>query len=243
MKPCTKHKEYDSFCHECKDILIAHQKKAIDYWKNAWFEQRDATGKMAWEIPNPWYLTKDKQKEFLELAKKLSNKTKGEPIMRPSPVRIHYLRDKRTVQPKTGGFTKGTPLVCLMTLLDRTNDSILYSFATIHPDDVFNKKLANKIVEGRLKTNPFSIKGIPATGHEITKKIMLDIMEYEDSLIEGSKAFIMPQNVRKLAAQWLKTSNMPRVPKSVLNTPGPTVIPIAKEVQHQPSAPTLMPRA
>lgn len=31
-------------CHVCKDLLIENQKLAIEFWKDAWYEQRSATG-------------------------------------------------------------------------------------------------------------------------------------------------------------------------------------------------------
>lgn len=44
-------------CRE-KEIYTNREelKRGIDFWKDAWYEQRDATGRMAWTVPNPYYL-------------------------------------------------------------------------------------------------------------------------------------------------------------------------------------------
>jgi hypothetical protein len=52
----------------------------IDKWKNAWLKQRAATGKVAWEVPNPMYFLnstcpyfQEQLRKFKEYAKMLED--------------------------------------------------------------------------------------------------------------------------------------------------------------------------
>jgi len=41
---------------ECLRTQIARLKKDRDSWKDAWFTQREATGRVAWQWRAPWML-------------------------------------------------------------------------------------------------------------------------------------------------------------------------------------------
>jgi hypothetical protein len=170
-------------------------------------------------------------------------------------VRTTYLRDPRTIMPREKsknnpngeGFTRGAPLACLMSYIDRKNNAICYHFAVCasgnqeRKGDAFNKKLAAKIVSGRLDIDPFIVQGdIPNTGHEITKLIMADIYahseeeleakikldkEIERRLVAGETVDMptkddskIPQTLRSLVKRWLRKAAMPRLTKNVNRT-------------------------
>lgn len=58
---------------------ISRLKTQVDFWKEGWWEQRKATGRMAWEVPHPLYLKsatnspffQQQYKKFIEYAKLL----------------------------------------------------------------------------------------------------------------------------------------------------------------------------
>jgi hypothetical protein len=167
-------------------------------------------------------------------------------------VRTTYLRDPRTIMPREKsknnpngeGFTRGAPLACLMSYIDRKNNAICYNFAVCasgnqeRKGDAFNKKLAAKIVSGRLDIAPFIVQGdIPNTGHEITKLIMADIYAHSEEELEAKIKLDkeigrrlaagetvdmpikndnkIPQTMRSLVKLWIKKASLPRLIKSV----------------------------
>lgn len=40
-------------CLDCKNVKIAHLEKEVVSWRDAWYEQRDATATLAWAVPVP----------------------------------------------------------------------------------------------------------------------------------------------------------------------------------------------
>lgn len=80
---CETHdRHYDpkngcSGCPSNKDKEIIYLKNEILKWKETWFLQREATGKLGWEIPNPNYLSEEKQNEFIQFSNKLKEKQNG----------------------------------------------------------------------------------------------------------------------------------------------------------------------
>lgn len=82
--------------------------------------------------------------------------------------RYLYLRDFNTQNRR--------PIGCLIVELNREHNEIRYAFSACSPLDKFNKKIAKNIAENRLAKHPSVIKGIPGSSHEITQKIMRDIV-------------------------------------------------------------------
>ncbi len=65
VRKCEKpgHPHYDvrwgcPFCPNAKDQEIAALTAKVDFWKEGWFDQRRATGKVAWDFPIPSYLSR-----------------------------------------------------------------------------------------------------------------------------------------------------------------------------------------
>lgn len=60
-------------CLHCKNATISYLHKCVQTWVDAWHQQRLVTGKVAWEIPPPAYLTPEQQTIFLQMAEELRN--------------------------------------------------------------------------------------------------------------------------------------------------------------------------
>ena len=57
-----------TICASCyQAALIAPSMTKTTEWKDSWFYQRDSTGKVAWEVPPPSYLS-DKQKDAIHIT-------------------------------------------------------------------------------------------------------------------------------------------------------------------------------
>ena len=65
VRKCTQpeHPHYDvrwgcPFCPSAQELELSALRAKVDFWKEGWYDQRVATGKMAWEIPIPSYMNR-----------------------------------------------------------------------------------------------------------------------------------------------------------------------------------------
>jgi hypothetical protein len=114
-----------------------------------------------------------------------------------SKVRVHYLRDLATIRPKlpsknekleTTSFTRGNPVGCIVSFVDKENDVIYFQYAISHPKDCFVKQRAVQIATGRLDQKPWIIQGVPSSKHEIYAKIVSYIVKNSEFLSNVRKA-------------------------------------------------------
>lgn len=108
-------------------------------------------------------------------------------------VRHFYLRD----------YSKSNkhPVGCLAVEVNREQQEIKYAFSVCSPVDIFNSNLAKEIANGRLRKSPVSIKGeIPASGHQITKRIMEDIVNRHNTQSSTTNRSYL---ACKSAVEWL----------------------------------------
>jgi hypothetical protein len=124
--------------------------------------------------------------------------------------RVYYLRDKKNIHIRPNGLpTRGNPIACVVSEIDRENDSIKYSFSIAHPatktcpGERFDKAIARKIATNRLVSGldrcTYSIVGCPKGGHDINRKVMAHIA-----------ANTTAKSLRDLAAEWLRNADAPR---------------------------------
>jgi hypothetical protein len=106
--------------------------------------------------------------------------------------KFRYIRDNKNIFLKSDlTFSRGNPRACLA--VEFKDNCILYAVASCHKGDTFYKRIGRTIAEGRLKTSPNVIEGLPKSTFEVLKKIMQDVA------ISGD----VPRNVRRLAEDWL----------------------------------------
>jgi len=115
-------------------------------------------------------------------------------------IRFHYVRDRRSKYIRTlqdGRTSRGIPLACIASQVDRVGKCINIAMATVHSsDDTFSYYIARKIALGRLEIEPIEIQvngNIPYSGREIAKIIM----EYISYSVET------PSRVKNAARKWL----------------------------------------
>ena len=102
--------------------------------------------------------------------------------------RYYYLRDKSRGHNRPDGTpSRGVPLACLYTVVNRNDNTVKYALASVHPRDSFVKAKARQIAQGRLETNPIVLQGVPENGHQITQKVMQDILEKGGVLYEHAE--------------------------------------------------------
>jgi hypothetical protein len=125
-------------------------------------------------------------------------------------VRIYYLRDHENIRTRTdGSHTRGNPVACVVTEVDKKTGTIRYAVSTLHPPFLdksgavvtprFDKLLSKRIATGRLTKKPTTLQGVPGSGHEITLKVMCHIAD-------NTKA----ATLRNLAIDWVKAASKPR---------------------------------
>jgi len=63
MQHCTEHDVYYNaafwhcgLCFKQQKDVVARLEESLRAWKDAWFSQRNATGRAAWTMPNPFVL-------------------------------------------------------------------------------------------------------------------------------------------------------------------------------------------
>jgi hypothetical protein len=110
-------------------------------------------------------------------------------------MRIHYMRDLKTVRPKLPSkntknrtFTRGEPVGCIVTLVDKEKNIVYFQYAISHPKDTFIKRRAIQIAKARLEKQPWKIDGIPDSKHEIYAKIVSYIVKNTAFLANARKA-------------------------------------------------------
>ena len=135
--------------------------------------------------------------------------------------RIYYLRDRTNICQKTdGSFTRGNPVACVITTVDRALCSVKYAVSAIHPKYNFDRALARIIASGRLEVKPVvvqSTKEMMASSHLITKSVMQHIYDTNQRGIKGSSSVL-----RQRSQEWLERAALPKVVargKSVLTMP------------------------
>lgn len=116
--------------------------------------------------------------------------------------RYYYLRDVSNTERNGDGSpkTRGVPRAVVKTFVDRQANEIRYSFAIANPKDGFVKSTGRLIVTGRFDKQPITIKGVPGSGHEISKAVLRDLLKQDG----------IPKRVRKLAEDWLTRADLPR---------------------------------
>lgn len=116
--------------------------------------------------------------------------------------RIMYVREKNVQEKKfrnNGLPRRGNPVACVMTTVDKDNDQIRYAFSATHPKDNFVKSLSKHIAKKRLESEHVRVlNGVPATGHDITVKVMQDILDTTTAV-----------RLRTLVAEWLDAAALP----------------------------------
>jgi len=127
----------------------------------------------------------------------------------PMALRIYYLRDNVNVRRKDdGSMSRGNPVACVVTSVNRENGTIRYAVSTLHPPYMedgklitphFDRELSKKIASGRLAKKPLVLQGIPGSGHEITMKVMQHIAANTTAV-----------TLRSLAQEWVRTASVPR---------------------------------
>jgi hypothetical protein len=141
-----------------------------------------------------------------------------------SKVRIHYVRDLTTVRPKLPSkdekknlSTRGVPVGCIATFVDKENDVIYFQYAISHPKDCFIKQRAVQIASGRLDDKPFRVSGVPCSKHEIYAKVVSVIVRNTSFLsnvrtatreqMEKAKKWHISANFHQHASNWLVEYN------------------------------------
>lgn len=82
------HDEFDeehsqTHCIESLARQLTKSKEETLSWRDTWYKQRTATGKMAWEMPNPYYI-KDSKDPYLQSQFKIFLQFASEFIDRPA---------------------------------------------------------------------------------------------------------------------------------------------------------------
>jgi hypothetical protein len=141
-----------------------------------------------------------------------------------SKVRIHYVRDLATVRPKLPTTeekrdiaTRGVPVGCIATFVDKEKDVIYFQYAISHPKDCFIKQRAVEIASGRLENKPWEVSGVPTSKHEIYAKVVATIVRNTEFLanvrsatrdqMEKAKKWHISAAFHKHAANWLEEYN------------------------------------
>lgn len=143
-------------------------------------------------------------------------------------VRIYYLRDNENIRTRTDGSrTRGNPIACVVTDVDKAAGTIRYAVSTLHPPfrdksgalvtPRFDKELSKLIASGRLEKKATVIQGVPGSGHEITLAVMRHIAANTTAV-----------TLRELAREWVEVASRPRA-ASV--RPGPLPNRIAQNIQ------------
>ncbi len=125
-------------------------------------------------------------------------------------VRIYYLRDRRNIRTREdGSCTRGNPIACVVTEVDKGTGTIRYAVSTLHPPFTdkdgafvtpkFDKTLSKRIATGRLTKRATVLQGVPGSGHEITLKVMRHIAENTTAV-----------TLRNLAREWVEMASRPR---------------------------------
>lgn len=112
-------------------------------------------------------------------------------------IRTMYFRAPSTkTNPKDGRPENGTPLGCVVTLLN-TDNTISYQVSSRNPLDEYNRKTGREIAVGRLITAPVvvSLDDVAPKRHAILRAVLLDIANHP-------KEF--PKKIWKSADRWLK---------------------------------------
>lgn len=125
--------------------------------------------------------------------------------------KFYYLRDKKNLQKKSdGGYTRGNPVAVIATSVDVDKKLVHYAIASTHPKDHFVKSLGRQIVSGRLEVTPIELMALDdaaiRSGHEITKAVMLDIVNNASSrantmTLQAAKTWLKMAETPKAAAQ------------------------------------------
>jgi hypothetical protein len=111
--------------------------------------------------------------------------------------RFVYLRDRTNIQKKANGeYTRGDPVACVLTEMNRDKCELRYSIAIVHPKDHFVKALGRKIATARMNINPIVLENMSKTagGHEIHRTVMLDLCNAEE----------VSNRVKELACDWVE---------------------------------------
>lgn len=131
--------------------------------------------------------------------------------------RVYYLRDKTNIcQKADGSFTRGNPVACVMTTVDRVCGNIKYAVSAVHPKYNFDRALARTIAAGRLEVKPIIIplqgdrdpvsKKVIANSHAITKSVMQHIYEANSRDMKGESSVL-----RQRSFEWLERAALPKV--------------------------------
>lgn len=118
--------------------------------------------------------------------------------------KIYYLRDPETGwKKKDGSYTRGDPVVVIVTELDKDFNCVRYGVSAVNPKDSFNKKLGIHIATERLQKKPNTVQfksnlsGLK--GHDINKAVIAHIFETTQG-----------QRVEQIALEWLERAEKPR---------------------------------
>jgi len=111
--------------------------------------------------------------------------------------KIYYLRDRKNLHMKKDGtLTRGNPIACIATVVDRERNTLVYSLATAHKKDSFFKRKGRVLAEARLQVDPEKINCVPEKSYEIIKVIMKHLIRRDDHMVSA--------RVRKFARLWLR---------------------------------------
>jgi hypothetical protein len=171
----------------------------------------------------------------------------------PANVRFHYIRNRnpdKLHKLKDGSMSRGSPIACVASRVDRTENIIQYGLASVHGKlDAFDYKKGRQIALGRLKTNPIDVD-MPADAKsslEILRLIMGSIILDEGTPVIGDDGEpvvdedgnvivrgVPPTRVKREAQAWLdyKKDAVPRAKRSPVST-----TPAAVSTTASPSTP------
>jgi hypothetical protein len=157
----------------------------------------------------------------------------------PTNVRFHYIRNRnpdKLHKLKDGSMSRGSPIACVASRVDRTENIIQYGLACVHGKlDTFDYKKGRQIALGRLKTNPIDVD-MPADAKsslEILRLIMSAIILDEGTPVIGDDGEsvvdedgnvivrgVPPTKVKREAQAWLdyKKDAVPRSKRSPFTT-------------------------
>ena len=111
--------------------------------------------------------------------------------------KIYYLRDRKNLHiKKDGSLTRGNPIACIATMVDRKKDVLIYAISASHKKDSFFKRKGRVLAEARLQVDPEEIDCVPEKSYEIIKVIMTHLVRRDDHMVSA--------RVRKFAKLWLR---------------------------------------
>lgn len=131
--------------------------------------------------------------------------------------RTYYLR-----QEPRPGQKRGDPIACLISKVDREKSRIEYAVSTGHTKDTYRKDRGRLIAGGRLNANPRILtQAVPKSGHDISRIIMMDLIDQMNSVRKHKKEFIerhygndwffhIPDRVVQAAERWLQLAALPK---------------------------------